>query len=580
MSSDETSKLGKTLGAFALTDDDGRNYVLGLRDMTSKSAAHTMKAFEDILADVNARLANKPNIDQTKGDAGTQLLLTIKATMTDQSSCEKLFNKNLEKMINDAIAATKANALDEADAEIVIQLLNLYCGLHTLVHAAETVVSATLSAESGHFDGNPPIHNPAFLRAKQSGVARLIETTCKAFARGADEKNGVYSKFIAYIRPVLMEKFESRSLPLTPFHGSRFNILFHNGSVIYALRSYLIEFLKTNAQNGLTKSSAHDLGIPFYIGELGAIAKLSKKYTKPYFAVLEDKALGFNEMAGYFRTMVAALEEAATKPEVLLDGPSPFPDKYLRKDKWWDAVFTPDEVHDPLIIAALGMIIPPLVSFLRKHLQAYLPGGELEYLMEHIAKGLPPTNKFCEAIFGFIDRHLRTIPNASTLTAETFVMWVFNKTGEWLDAKGEEERAQIILQAKKDAPAIKAKYKERQEAIVAERRANLERAMAEKERQQRSKAAEVTKLCVNLQALGGLWESDDDVKDGLKRLGDARKSVILEAIKVQMQYRRKVLEQKLPDAKMWNFSAAGSSFTPDQMIDRLKYVIRQPLIQS
>ena len=144
LSSDETSKLGKCMGAFALTDEDGRNYVIGLRDMASKSAKHTEDAFEDILADVKTALANKSDVDTSKIDAGTQLLLTIQATMSDQSSCEKLFNSNLQKLIDEANAVY--NQLEESDVRIVVKLLNLYCGLHTLVHAAETVVGATISA--------------------------------------------------------------------------------------------------------------------------------------------------------------------------------------------------------------------------------------------------------------------------------------------------------------------------------------------------------------------------------------------------------------------------------------------------
>ena len=68
-----------------------------------------------------------------------------------------------------------------------------------------------------------------------------------------------------------------------------------------------------------------------------------------------------------------------------------------------------------------------------------------------------------------------------------------------------------------------------------------------------------------------------DIKDGLEQLGTVKNSKILDAIKVQMQYRRKVLEQKLSNPKMWNFSEAKMFFSPDQMTERLKYIIRQPL---
>ena len=274
---DETSKLGKTMGAFALTDENGRDYVIGLRDMKSKSAADTEEVFLDILEDVKARLSTKTD-GSGDADAGTRLLLSIKATMSDRAACEKLFNKNIETLIKEA--ADAYNQLDEGDAKVVTKFLNLYCHLHTLVHAAESTISATLAAERGHFDGPAPISNPSFLRASQSGVGRLVETTSNAFARGGNERHGVYGKFHADIQPILRDQFKSQSLPLSPYHGSRFSILFHNASVIYAIHEHLINFLETGATNGLLKSIQHDLAQPFLIGETKAIAVISKTIMK------------------------------------------------------------------------------------------------------------------------------------------------------------------------------------------------------------------------------------------------------------------------------------------------------------
>ena len=92
----------------------------------------------------------------------------------------------------------------------------------------------------------------------------------------------------------------------------------------------------------------------------------------------------------------------------------------------------------------------------------------------------------------------------------------------------------------------------------------------------RDRAAEVTQLCQKLSILGGLWDSDLDVDEGLKKVG-AKKSTVLDAIKTQLMYRRKVLEQKLSNVKLWTFSEANIAFTPEQMIVKLKTVIRQPL---
>ena len=51
-----------------------------------------------------------------------------------------------------------------------------------------------------------------------------------------------------------------RSLPITPYRGSRFNILFHNACCIYWLHSKMINFLE---KDGGVLWVLHDLKIPF-----------------------------------------------------------------------------------------------------------------------------------------------------------------------------------------------------------------------------------------------------------------------------------------------------------------------------
>ena len=233
--------------------------------------------------------------------------------------------------------------------------------------------------------------------------------------------------------------------------------------------------------------------------------------------------------------------------------------------------------HDPFALVALGVILPSLVVLFRSHLKEFLEGGAMASLSEEDAKGLPKTNKFCESMFAFFDRILRTKPATSTLTIEAFTLWTFNKTGEWLEAKDEKERAKIIAQTRKDSRPISAIYKERQEQLVAARRESVLRQRAEQERKQREKAEEISNLCVKLHELGGLWKTDEDIDAGIRRL-NGKKGVILDAIKTQLHYRRKVMEQKLADSKLWNFSEGRVQFSPAQMTAKLKQIASLPLV--
>lgn len=50
---DETSKFRKSYCVFAVTDTAKNTYLLGLREMASKSAKTTLDTFHEILEDIN-----------------------------------------------------------------------------------------------------------------------------------------------------------------------------------------------------------------------------------------------------------------------------------------------------------------------------------------------------------------------------------------------------------------------------------------------------------------------------------------------------------------------------------------------
>ena len=88
----------------------------------------------------------------------------------------------------------------------------------------------------------------------------------------------------------------------------------------FHLLDHFVKFLETKADNGLTKSVQYDFRQPFYVGEVKAIACISKTTAKPLFAMLEDKGVDVNCMAEHYRNMIAFLEDAAREPEIILSG--------------------------------------------------------------------------------------------------------------------------------------------------------------------------------------------------------------------------------------------------------------------
>jgi hypothetical protein len=98
-----------------------------------------------------------------------------------------------------------------------------------------------------------------------------VRTACKAFAHGGDEKSGCHGMFFVHMRQTL-NNHGFISLPLQPFRGNRFNILFENAASLAYLSAYRTSFLESNATNRLLKSVLYDLKVPEYVAGCKALA--------------------------------------------------------------------------------------------------------------------------------------------------------------------------------------------------------------------------------------------------------------------------------------------------------------------
>ena len=114
-------------------------------------------------------------------------------------------------------------------------------------------------------------------------------------------------------------------------------------------------------------------------------------------------------------------------------------------------------------------------------------------------------------------------------------------------------------------------YKERKAEIQRDRRANLEAERKEKDRKEKERTAELERLVKAVENLGGQWKTGEDVEAGLGRLSTGKRAdskVKLNAIKTQINFRKKILNQNIP-AKYGNFSQAGKQFSLEEMMARL-----------
>ena len=258
-----------------------------------------------------------------------------------------------------------------------------------------------------------------------------------------------------------------------------------------------------------------------------------------------------------------------------MKGKTPFVDKYIHRDAWYEEIFWSDET-DADTATTLAIICASLASYFRGAVKEHLPGGEFFELDSEEVRSVPTHNKFVERMFGYWKQLLVYMPNVSALTAEAFTLFSLNHTYEWLAAKEATERREIIVRARKDVKSLRLKYKKRQAEILDVRRRNLEAERQLKEKREKDRVAGLQKLQKELEKIGGLWTSEEEVDSGLAKLdtpGRSANKVKLDAVKTQIAHRKKVLEQKFPPS-LGHFSTGGVAFSLDEMIMKLKYIIK------
>ena len=70
---------------------------------------------------------------------------------------------------------------------------------------------------------------------------------------------------------------------------------------------------------------------------------------------------------------------------------------------------------------------------------------------------------YAETVFGLLDHLLKQKPNISTIASEAYIMFLQNKTMEWLCKKTTDEQSVQICEARKSTANLLDKFKQRKE---------------------------------------------------------------------------------------------------------------------
>jgi len=379
-----------------------------------------MKTFKQILNDIDIRSEAADN------EKSKNILGNIVAKMSDRAATDMKLGTLIEEVRKEVLPEVKAGyeELTEEEKADVGQLLVFSCGLHSLVHFAECCNNSLTEAEKGMFPERVPTSDPTMNKQSESATCRLVRTCSKAFARGGDAKNGVHLEFNAYVQPFLQEH-NLHTLPLAPYRGNRFNILFANASHVFFLRHQFLSFLDGRQNNRLLKSILHDLKCPEFLAGCKALGLISKFVTTPLWSFIEDKSIHVMEMSQHYTSLVESLEYAASHMDEFLEGRilvfgegTP-----VNRDSCLDELLKPFE-HDDIVQSLLLVIIPAVVKLCKKLFSDHLQDGKFANVeigsdLYNKTKSVPKHNKFAESIFAYMDCLMKARRNNSTFVFGT-----------------------------------------------------------------------------------------------------------------------------------------------------------------
>lgn len=575
---DETRKFGKTYQTFLLSDENKNVYFLGLRDMLDKAASTTLDVFKNILDDISDIC--EQNRQKNIISPGHSILCNIRDFMSDRAQTNIAFNDLLEQYRLDIMPnfISNWNKLSDAERSITSKVNNFFCGLHLLVNFAECLspilklfekMQETESSLQDNFsdeDEAPEIQ----VFSTDSKTISFLRFCGKCFGRGVDEKSGCYSSFRTHVEN------ENEKVLFVDFRGNRFNIIFLMGQIAYYHHPRILNFFESvhGAKNKLHKLTLQLVKKTYIIACCKVLGLISKLITAPLWRLIESTKHVLHLNENYF-ALLQYLERMSKDANSFVSGEEyPFSDDLMEKDKIFDNLIQPVNGIDEKACAFAQMAFKGLHGVLERAMKEQLPGGKFfeptqELLNE--SKSVIPHNKLPERVFGMLDFFLRYRPNASTISNEAFLMFVFNKSSDWLETLSQEEREKLLNDSIKEGREVRVMYRKRLAEITEHRKQKLKDKQIALEKKQKAVLKAKSKHTNDI-IYFGLWQNRDQVGTILEEIpgvSEKRKALIS-----QIRFRQKVLKQSVSDKKIYHVIEKGKAHSIDKLTENVLKLIK------
>ena len=464
LSSDGTSKFGHHYSAYDIYAGN-ESLTIGLRESAEGTAQTTLNTFLDILT----QLSNTSSSNQSVNE----ILAKIKNTISDRHAAQKKFNTLLKDYRQDILPDIIEGWDQMSDKEKTdfSNMNHFFCALHYLVGLAN-YASRTLKAWESMIFGDRKV-GAAVLgdveTKSESGTERLVRTVCKAVKERGCQESGKPVEFKTFLRSKGIH-----SVPLAPFKGNRFNILFYNSAGVAHLEELLKEFFdKTKDYNLLMRGVHADLAVDQYIAGVRALGLIDKLVTGPLWRKINEKG-HITDMNDQYQRLHKSFSSWSDDCDEFMQGKdNTFSEDFINKDAVYHSLIHPTT---PEITAMMKQVLELIfLSFcqvtermLGDHLESGVHAEMKEGTVQQ-TESVPRTNVGVERDFGMLDRIMRLKPSATVNVYESVIMSVRNKTSEWRKGLPARQREEFMEFARKSVQDQRREYAHRVKTLWAQR---------------------------------------------------------------------------------------------------------------
>ena len=319
----------------------------------------------------------------------------------------------------------------------------------------------------------------------------------------------------------------------------------------------------------MIKAVLADVKEDWCIASAQALGLTSKMITSPFWRILEDKAIHIADMSKVYQCLycimvvnylVQFLEECSVNDEVLLNfiKGKHVPRElaaYIEHDNVIESLIKEDGCTSTYLFKIVKHVFADWSILLQRMLSDHLEGGMFHCMSDQQrieTSSVIKHNKLAEEIFAHMDRLVRIRLNATCMTDEAHIMFMKNKTSQWLRRLDSDKRVKIIEDSLHKARALKKVFHIHQAELSKQRRESLAKKqsaiLAYKEKQFKEREAITSKIIHY-----GLWQSHRDAETNVTQLSSKKDK--LDALKSQLNFRRVVLQQPISNKGLYQFSS-------------------------